>query len=90
MTIPDYETIMLPLLKFSEKRGEFSSKDAVTNMSKEFALGGGGENALLPNRKQTVIYNRVQCALSYLKHSVLLESTEERSLKNNRSGKASS
>jgi restriction system protein len=60
-------------LKFSENRNEFSSKDAVTNMATEFALKEEEKNALLPNGKQTIIYNRVHWALSYLKHSKLLE-----------------
>jgi restriction system protein len=77
MAIPDYESIMLPLLKFSENRNEFSSKDAVTNMATEFALKEEEKNALLPNGKQTIIYNRVHWALSYLKHSKLLENIKK-------------
>ena len=77
MAIPDYEAIMLPLLEFSSNKNEFSSKDAVAMMSKKFALSEEERNSLLPNGKQTKIYNRVHWALSYLKHSMLLESSRK-------------
>lgn len=38
MPIPDYETIMLPLLKFSSDANEHSSKEAIESLSKSFKL----------------------------------------------------
>jgi restriction system protein len=73
MAIPSYQTLMLPLLKFSSHQNEFSNKDAVISMSKEFQLTVEERETLQESRRETVLSNRVRWALFYLKRYKLLE-----------------
>jgi restriction system protein len=74
MTIPSYQTLMLPLLKFSSRGSEFSNREAVDSISKEFRLTDEERNTLQPNGNETITSNRVRWALFYLKRAMLLNS----------------
>ena len=73
MTIPDYQTLMLPLLKIAADRKEHSVREAVKVLSKTFGLSEEERNTLLPSGTQTVIYNRVGWARTYMKKAGLIE-----------------
>ena len=73
MSIPDYQTIMMPLLRFSEDGKEHSLKDAIAYISDFFKLTDDERKALLPSATQEIIDNRVGWARTYLKKSGLLE-----------------
>lgn len=75
MPIPDYETIMLPLLKFASDSKEYSSKEAVESLSKYFKLKEEEKNKLYPTKKVSIFYDRTHWALTYLKHAGLLTGT---------------
>ena len=75
MPIPDYQTIMMPLMKFSADKGEHSSRDAVDSLVGVFQLSDEEKNRLLPSGKLRVFYDRVHWALSYLKGAGLLTAT---------------
>lgn len=75
MSIPTYEDLILPLLKFSSDNKEHSSRDPTDFLAKEFSLTEEEKNALLPNGKTTVFYNRAGWALTYLKQAGLAKST---------------
>jgi restriction system protein len=75
MAIPDYQTLMLPLLKFGEDQQEHSLRQAVESLSAEFQLSEDERKALLNSGQQTVIANRVGWAGTYLKKAGLFEST---------------
>lgn len=72
MAIPDYQTVMLPLLKLVEKQGKIKLKDARAMISDEFKLTEPERAALLPSGKQPIIYNRVGWASTYLRKAGLL------------------
>lgn len=74
MAIPDYETIMLPLLKFLDDQKEHSTHDAIDHLSNLFNLSEAERRQLLPSGRQTFVYNRVGWARTYLKKAGLLES----------------
>jgi len=74
--IPDYETIMLPLLKFAIDGKEYSSKEAVNSLAKDFKLTDEEKKQLYPTKKVSIFYDRTHWALTYLKHANLLESTK--------------
>ena len=76
MPIPDYETIMLPLLKFAIDGKEYSSKEAVHHLAKDFKLTDEEKKQLYPTKKVSIFYDRTHWALTYLKHANLLESTK--------------
>jgi restriction system protein len=76
MSIPDYQTLMLPLLKAVNQRGCLAMNDATQLLSKEFKLTDAESRDRLPSGKQTVIQNRVGWARTYLKKAGLLDSPE--------------
>ena len=75
MAIPDYQTLMLPLLKFAEDQQEHTLREAIASLSTEFQLSEEERKALLNSGQQTVIANRVGWAGTYLKKAGLFEAT---------------
>ncbi len=73
MPIPDYQTIMLPALKFVAEKGSAKSNEIFPPVIKFFKLSEEEINALLPSGKQRVIDNRTQWALFYLYKAGLLK-----------------
>ena len=72
MAIPDYQTLMLPLLKIASDEKEHSLKEALDVLSKEFDLSTDELSELLPSGTQTIIYNRIGWARTYMKKAGLL------------------
>jgi restriction system protein len=72
MAIPDYQTLMLPLLQIAADGKEHSLKEAIDILSKQFDLSDDELSALLPSGTQTIIYNRVGWARTYMKKAGLL------------------
>lgn len=73
MTIPDFQTIMLPLLQFSSDGNEHSIHEAVDHLARHFMLTEEDESKLLPSGQQPIFYNRVGWARTYLKKAGLIE-----------------
>ena len=74
MTIPDFQTLMLPVLKASEQ-GEVKIGDVVEKLAGEFALTDEERASLLPSGRQTTFANRTHWAKSYLGKAGLIEAT---------------
>ena len=74
MAIPDYQAIMLPLLKFAGDKKEHSTQETIDALSEEFGLTEEEKKELLPSGKQTVFPNRVGWAKTYLTKAGLLKS----------------
>lgn len=72
--IPDYQTLMLPVLQLAAK-GEASIGQATQAMSDQFALTDEERMAKLPSGKTTIIRSRVHWARTYLKQAGLVEPT---------------
>ena len=75
MTIPDYQTIMLPLLKLTEDKKEHSIREAIDSISDLFKLSEEQTKEVLPSGRSYIIDNRVGWARTYLKKAGLLEDT---------------
>lgn len=75
MSIPNYQKIMLPLLKFSGDKKEHSIREAINHISELFNLTDEEKREILPSGQQQVINNRTAWAKTYLKKAGLLEST---------------
>lgn len=74
MPIPDFQTLMLPVLKLLGERGPMRSpaiRDAVAN---EFFLTASELAELIPSKRQGLFHNRVAWALSYLKQAGVIGS----------------
>jgi restriction system protein len=72
MPIPDYQTCMLPLLRYSSDGEEHQLKDAVQSLAQEFKLTESELNEFLPSGQQPVFINRIGWARTYLKKAGLL------------------
>lgn len=74
MGIPDYQTVMLPLLRFLGDGREHTLNDSVEAVADEFRLTPEERLQFLPSGTSTVIGNRVGWARTYMKKAGLLES----------------
>lgn len=74
MAIPDYQTLMLPVLKLASDGKEHKFSQAVEELADELDLTAEERNELLPSGGQFVFHNRVGWARSYLKQAGLLAS----------------
>lgn len=74
MPIPDFQTIMLPLLKFASDGKEHSGEEALEVMCNHFKLTESERNETYPSGKDVpIIYDRVHWARTDLKNAVLLK-----------------
>jgi restriction system protein len=74
MPIPNYQSLMLPLLRLAGKGNECRFRDAIELLAKEFALTSGERLELLPSGTAPLFDNRVGWARTYLKQAGLLVS----------------
>ena len=74
MAVPDYQSLMLPVLRASAG-GEIRVGDAVDKLATQLGLTLEERAELLPSGKQTMFGNRVHWAKTYLGKAGLLEST---------------
>ena len=70
MPIPDYQSIMLPLLKLTSDGTEHTSPEVVEIIGNIFKLTDEEKNQMLPSGTQTIIENRVGWARTYLKYMI--------------------
>ena len=74
MAIPDFQSIMLPLLQIASDGKEYSMQEARDELAKFFELSEEELEERLPSGLQTTFSNRVAWAKSYLTQADLLES----------------
>src|SRR3989344_3965860 len=86
MAIPDYQTIMLPLLKFLADEKEHSTRETIEYISNLYKLSGEERAKLLPSGQQPIIDNRVGWARTYLKKAGLIENIKRGYIKINERG----
>lgn len=72
--IPDYQTLMLPLLKIVADGKEYHHKVFVDILADQFNLTETERRELLPSGNQAIFENRVGWAKTYLKKAGLLDS----------------
>lgn len=75
MTVPDYQSVMLPLLKVLGDGEEHSLHEVIETLAEEFELTDEERRELLPSGRQAKFDNRVAWARTYMKKAGLLEST---------------
>ena len=74
-TIPDFQTLMLPVL-VAGKDGEVSVTTVVSDLASQFSLTDEQRATLLPSGRQTTFSNRVHWAKTFLVKAGLLEATK--------------
>jgi hypothetical protein len=72
MAVPDFQSLMLPLLKLTADGEEHSLAEAVERLAQEFQLTDE-DRAHLLRSGQTRVYNRVGWTTTYLKKAGLLQ-----------------
>lgn len=75
MSIPDYQTLMLPLLRLSADGSEHRFRDAVEQLAAEFQLSDQERATMLPSGTAPMFDNRVGWAKTYLKQAGLIDTT---------------
>lgn len=71
LTVPDYETLMLPVLKITADGCE-TIPEAIPSLVEKFGLTPEEASQMLPSGKQTVIANRAHWARNYMSHAGLV------------------
>jgi restriction system protein len=72
--IPDYQSLMLPLLKLVSDKKEHNYRDIIEKLALEFNITDQERKELLASGNQAIFDNRVGWAKTYLKKAGLLES----------------
>jgi len=75
MAIPDFQSIMLPLLMFCSDNSEHTNRETIDELSNVFGLSEEEQKQLLPSGQQYVIDNRVAWARAHMKMAGLVENT---------------
>lgn len=72
MPLPDYQSMMLPLMQIAADGKEHQLRDVIDRLADRFDLSDSERKELLPGGSQTFLVNRVSWARSYLMHAGLL------------------
>ncbi|MDP3294748.1 MAG: restriction endonuclease [Nevskia sp.] len=73
MSIPDYQTLMLPLLTLAGDGREHVFREAVDKLADQFGLDEKSRSELLPSGTYPVFASRVGWARTYMKQAGLIE-----------------
>ena len=74
MSVPDFQSLMLPLLRIAADGKEHSLAEARERLAAEFRLSAVDQDELLPSGRQSKFANRVAWAKSYLQQAGLTTS----------------
>lgn len=72
MPIPDYQTVMLPLLKMAGDGKDHHIRDAINDLATQFGLTEAERKELLPSGVDRIFDNRIGWARTYLKKAALI------------------
>ena len=72
MPIPDYQTLMLPVLT-AAARGDTSVPILADDIADQFGLTDSARNELLPSGRQKILHNRIHWAKFYLNRAGLID-----------------
>jgi len=72
--IPDYQSLMLPLLRLFSDKQEYKYRDLIEKLAIEFNVTDEERKELLASGNQAIFDNRVGWAKTYLKKAGLLDS----------------
>jgi restriction system protein len=74
MAIPDYQTCMLPFLRYLADGAEHALRETEDSLAEHFKLTPSERAELLPSGQQGVFKNRIGWARTYLKKAALIDS----------------
>ncbi|MFZ3113517.1 winged helix-turn-helix domain-containing protein [Methanothrix sp.] len=73
MEVPDFQSFMLPLLKFAADGMEHNQRDAKDALARHFSITESDRREMLPSGRQTRFDNRIAWANVYLRKAGFLE-----------------
>src|SRR5262249_44855859 len=73
MAIPDYQSLMLPLLKIAADGKEHQTRETITHLADQFGLSEAERKQMLASGLATVFDDRFGWARYYLKRAGLLQ-----------------
>lgn len=74
MPIPDFQSLMRPLLQFISDGKDHTIRDGLSHLAKQFGLSETERKQLLPSGRQEIFTNRVAWAKTHLRMAGLLNS----------------
>jgi len=77
MQIPDFQAIMLPLLKLTATKNNYTLKGVIENLSNHFALTEEEKQMLLSSGTKAIFDSRVSWAKTYLRKAGLIYSPKK-------------
>jgi restriction system protein len=86
MAIPDFQSLMLPLMRIATDRQTHLFRDAVEVIAREFGLSEADRSEMLPSGGAPLFYNRLAWAKTHLKMAGLLELPQRGAFKITESG----
>lgn len=88
MAVPDYQSLMLPLLKISADKKEHTMAESVDRLAEMYKLTEEDRSELLASGKQSRFENRIGWAKTYLQKAGLIESSGRARFKVTKRGEA--
>ena len=76
MPIPDFQSIMLPLLKILADGKVYKYREIIEALVREFQVTEAERKEMLPSGQQEIFANRVGWAKTYLKKAGLIDSPQ--------------
>ncbi len=76
MPIPDYQTLMRPVLVTLDTHGDMSLRNLVDLLSDQYQLTDEERRRMTPSKRSPLMYNRVAWATTYLRKAGLIESPQ--------------
>src|SRR5690606_21616629 len=74
MPIPDYQTLMRPILVALSTKGTMGLRQLVDELSNEYQLTDEERRQMTPSNRSTLMYNRVGWSTTYLRKAGLIQS----------------
>jgi len=74
MAVPDFQSIMLPLLKFLKDKQEHTNKEIIEHISNHFNLSQADRDERLPSSSSVYLISKVGWAETHMKMAGLIES----------------
>jgi len=75
LPIPDFQQMMLPLLRIAADGQEHQTRNVADRLAREFQLSEGERKELLPSAKQSRLDNRVHWVVAHLYQAKLIDRT---------------
>jgi restriction system protein len=88
MTVPDFQSLMLPILKIASDGQEHTSRELLQTLSEQLGLTENDKNQLLPSGRQRTFDNRVAWARVHMRMAGLLKNTGRGKFKITERGKS--